>query len=47
VTLVFGIGGMTIFGVEGIALCGIVAILLNLVLPGSDSAWGERVHHEH
>ena len=47
VTLVFGIGGMAIFGVEGIALCGIVAILLNLVLPGSDTAWGERAHHEH
>ncbi len=47
VTLVFGIGGMSILGMEGIALCGIVAILLNLVLPGSDSAWGERVHQEH
>ncbi len=45
VTLVFGIGGMEILGVEGIALCGIVAILLNLVLPGSDAAWGERIHH--
>ncbi|MEZ9835014.1 uracil-xanthine permease family protein [Vibrio breoganii] len=37
VTLVFGIGGMA-FGVgelslQGISLCGIVAILLNLVLP--------------
>lgn len=47
VTLVFGIGGMSILGMEGIALCGIVAILLNLVLPGSDSAWGERIHQEH
>lgn len=36
-TLVFGIGGMSIgnaeFSLQGIALCGIVAILLNLVLP--------------
>ncbi|GGY63728.1 uracil-xanthine permease family protein [Marinobacter zhanjiangensis] len=48
VTLVFGIGGMSILGVEGIALSGIVAIALNLLLPGADSAWGERAHqHEH
>lgn len=47
VTLVFGIGGMKILGMEGIALCGIVAIILNLILPGSDSAWGERARHEH
>ncbi|WP_051215811.1 MULTISPECIES: uracil-xanthine permease family protein [Ferrimonas] len=37
VTLVFGIGGMTIkmgeFTLQGIALCAVVAILLNLVLP--------------
>lgn len=37
VTLVFGIGGMFIgtgdFKLEGIALCGIVAIVLNLILP--------------
>jgi uracil permease len=42
VTLVFGIGGMLIgsgtgpddFGLKGIALCALVAIALNLVLPG-------------
>ncbi|MCY1488519.1 Uracil permease [compost metagenome] len=42
VTLVFGIGGMLIgsgtgqddFGLKGIALCAIVAIALNLLLPG-------------
>lgn len=37
VTLVFGIGGMLIgnqdFNLQGISLCGVVAILLNLVLP--------------
>ncbi|MCH8552946.1 MAG: uracil-xanthine permease family protein [Natronospirillum sp.] len=38
VTLVFGIGGMVVgqaeFALQGIALCGVVAIVLNLVLPG-------------
>ncbi len=38
VTLVFGIGGMGFgsgtLGLEGIALCSLVAILLNLLLPG-------------
>ncbi|EGR2270454.1 uracil-xanthine permease [Vibrio parahaemolyticus] len=37
VTLVFGIGGMAFgigeFSLQGVSLCGIVAILLNLVLP--------------
>jgi uracil permease len=37
VTLVFGIGGMAFgigeFNLQGISLCGIVAIILNLVLP--------------
>jgi uracil permease len=45
VTLVFGIGGMLIgtgtgqndFGLKGIALCAVVAIALNLILPGNDS----------
>ena len=45
VTLVFGIGGVLIgtgmgpedFGLKGIALCAIVAIALNLILPGNDS----------
>lgn len=41
VTLVFGIGGMAIGQIEGIALCAVVAILLNLVLPGNKVAWGE------
>ena len=44
VTLVFGIGGVLVgtgtgpddFGLKGIALCAIVAIVLNLVLPGND-----------
>jgi uracil permease len=40
VTLVFGIGGMIIgnqdFNLQGISLCGVVAILLNLVLPRGD-----------
>jgi uracil permease len=38
VTLVFGIGGMVIgagdVSLKGISLCGIIAILLNLLLPG-------------
>ncbi|CAM2911194.1 uracil-xanthine permease family protein [Vibrio rarus] len=46
VTLVFGIGGMSVnigdFNLHGISLCGIMAILLNLILPkelsGSTSA---------
>ncbi|MEZ8109722.1 uracil-xanthine permease family protein [Vibrio splendidus] len=37
ITLVFGIGGMAFgigdFNLQGVSLCGIVAILLNLVLP--------------
>lgn len=36
-TLVFGIGGMSIgnsdFALQGIALCGVIAIILNLLLP--------------
>jgi uracil permease len=44
VTLVFGIGGVLIgsgdgpddWGLKGIALCAIVAIVLNLLLPGND-----------
>ncbi|MEH6798055.1 MAG: uracil-xanthine permease family protein [Pseudomonadales bacterium] len=47
VTLVFGIGGMVIgndsFSLQGISLCGVVAILLNLLLPQdkSESALAE------
>ncbi|WP_413113910.1 uracil-xanthine permease family protein [Thaumasiovibrio sp. DFM-14] len=37
VTLVFGIGGMALgvgdFSLQGVSLCGIVAIILNLILP--------------
>jgi uracil permease len=37
VTLVFGIGGMALgigdFSLQGVSLCGIVAIVLNLILP--------------
>lgn len=40
VTLVFGIGGMAIGNqtvtLQGISLCGVVAILLNLILPASE-----------
>ncbi len=55
VTLVFGIGGMVIgdsgMGLKGISLCGIVAILLNLLLPGG-GGWhlkaldGQDARHE-
>ncbi|GDY24619.1 MULTISPECIES: uracil-xanthine permease family protein [unclassified Agarivorans] len=42
VTLVFGIGGMAVglgeFTLKGVGLCGIVAIILNLVLPHEDKA---------
>ncbi|MER2297660.1 MAG: uracil-xanthine permease family protein [Pseudomonas sp.] len=49
VTLVFGIGGVLIgsgdgpddWGLKGIALCAIVAIALNLILPGND-AWKHK-----
>ncbi|WP_010486435.1 uracil-xanthine permease family protein [Pseudomonas sp. S9] len=47
VTLVFGIGGMVIgagdVSLKGISLCGIVAILLNLVLPGGDGWHNKRL----
>ena len=45
VTLVFGIGGMVIgagdVSLKGISLCGIVAILLNLLLPGG-AGWRSK-----
>ncbi|WP_242634462.1 uracil-xanthine permease family protein [Marinobacter salicampi] len=41
ITLVFGIGGMAIGQIEGIALCALVAIALNLVLPGNKAGWEE------
>ncbi|WP_027856354.1 uracil-xanthine permease family protein [Marinobacterium jannaschii] len=41
-TLVFGIGGMAIgagdLNLQGVSLCGIVAIVLNLVLPQADAS---------
>ncbi|AYC31731.1 uracil-xanthine permease [Pseudomonas cavernae] len=53
VTLVFGIGGMLIgsgtgaddFGLKGIALCAVVAIALNLLLPGHQT-WKHKVPGE-
>lgn len=53
VTLVFGIGGVLIgsgtgpddFGLKGIALCAIVAILLNLILPGEEG-WENKTLNE-
>ncbi|MBY6031737.1 uracil-xanthine permease family protein [Marinobacter daepoensis] len=44
VTLVFGIGNMVLGQLEGIALCAVVAIVLNLILPGEREAWGKRIH---
>jgi uracil permease len=44
VTLVFGIGGMALGNLEGIALSGVVAIVLNLILPGGREAWGNAIH---
>ncbi|HKS13920.1 MAG TPA: uracil-xanthine permease family protein [Pseudomonas sp.] len=49
VTLVFGIGGVLVgsgdgpddWGLKGIALCAVVAIALNLLLPGNDS-WKKK-----
>lgn len=45
VTLVFGIGGMVIgagdVSLKGISLCGIIAILLNLLLPGG-KGWSRK-----
>ncbi|ARU89547.1 uracil-xanthine permease family protein [Pseudomonas sp. M30-35] len=45
ITLVFGIGGMVIgagdVSLKGISLCGIIAILLNLVLPGG-AGWRNK-----
>ncbi|CAD5107854.1 uracil-xanthine permease family protein [Zestomonas carbonaria] len=53
VTLVFGIGGMLVgtgtgqddFGLKGIALCAIVAIALNLLLPGHQT-WKHKAPDE-
>lgn len=49
VTLVFGIGGMVIgagdVSLKGISLCGIIAILLNLLLPGG-KGWRNKTLNE-
>ena len=44
VTLVFGIGNMVLGPLEGIALCAVVALILNLVLPGEKEAWGRKIY---
>ncbi|RBP30041.1 uracil permease [Marinobacter pelagius] len=46
VTLVFGIGNMALGQLEGIALCAVVAVALNLVLPGSKEAWGKAIYEQ-
>jgi len=50
VTLVFGIGGMAIgygeFTLSGISLCAIIALLLNLLLPGGDGWRNKQLNEE-
>jgi uracil permease len=46
ITLVFGIGGMVLGHLAGIALCAIVAVALNLILPGSREAWGKTIYEK-
>ncbi len=50
VTLVFGIGGMAIgygeFTLSGISLCAIIALLLNLVLPGGKGWRNKQLSEE-
>lgn len=50
VTLVFGIGGMAIgygeFTLSGISLCAIIALLLNLVLPGREGWRNKQLNEE-
>jgi len=47
--LVFGIGGMVVggndFSLQGISLCGLVAIVLNLILP-KESPESDDLHEE-
>lgn len=50
VTLVFGIGGVLIgsgTGPDDIALCAIVAIVLNLLLPGNDGWQNKALDEQH
>ncbi|OCX92405.1 MAG: uracil permease [Pseudomonas sp. CO183] len=50
VTLVFGIGGMAIgygeFTLSGISLCAIIALLLNLLLPGGEGWRNKQLNDE-
>ncbi len=50
VTLVFGIGGMAFgygeFTLSGISLCAIIALLLNLLLPGGDGWRNKQLNEE-
>ncbi|MDL0439506.1 uracil-xanthine permease family protein [Stutzerimonas frequens] len=50
VTLVFGIGGMAIgygeFTLSGISLCAIIALLLNLALPGGEGWRNKQLNEE-
>ncbi len=50
VTLVFGIGGMAFgygeFTLSGISLCAIIALLLNLVLPGGEGWRNKQLNEE-
>ncbi|MEZ3135642.1 uracil-xanthine permease family protein [Stutzerimonas kunmingensis] len=50
VTLVFGIGGMVFgygeFTLSGISLCAIIALLLNLLLPGGDGWRNKQLNEE-
>lgn len=50
VTLVFGIGGMVFgygeFSLSGISLCAIIALLLNLVLPGGQGWKNKQLNEE-
>jgi len=50
VTLVFGIGGMAIgygeFTLSGISLCAIIALLLNLLLPGGEGWRNKQLNEE-
>jgi len=50
VTLVFGIGGMAIgygeFTLSGLSLCAIIALLLNLVLPGGEGWRNKQLNEE-
>ena len=50
VTLVFGIGGMSIgsgdFTLSGISLCAVIALLLNILLPGNKGGENPLLEHD-